>query len=676
MSESKTVSDPSKIAFERFLYEAPALVAGGRFSPVWLEDGDCFEYKVLENFRMVHYRVDPRQKTVIRLPDPDEAGGEALEGSLDESSKVEPRTFTWVMGNQVPEIPSPDGKWFLGVEHFNLYLRSIRDESIHILTPEGGSTAGNAEYSWDAMGASWSLDGSSLAARKVHIGSMGHLPIMHWLQKPEAVENVRFARVGEPAWTNELHILDVQTGADVQIDLGDAPADYMNIVGWLPGEIVFATSDRLCKHLHLMTGNPKTGMSRTIFIESQPTFHNYQFFEPLPITPLSDGQRFLWLSERDGWNHLYLYDIQGNLISQLTRGAMTVYQVVAVDEPSDWVYFTAVGEKRLYDLHLYRVHLDGSGFSRLTTATGNHEIVFSPSKQFYIDTHSTVDRPYTTELYSADGVLVKVLAEMDISPLVEAGWQAPEEFWVKASDEITDLHGVLYKPGYFDPQKKYPVLEYIYGGPHTLDVPNSFYGYSFLEAFAQIGYVVYVVDGRGTIGRGKAFQDYCYGQVGQHEIPEHVHVLKQLLAAHEYMDSTRVGIFGLSQGGYNTLRAMLTAPEVFKVGVATCAPPSLEDTAWAYTERFMGRMPQDDPEAYHKSSCFNVVDNLQGRLLLIHGTIDSNAPIAHTFQLMQAFLEAGKPVDMLIIPEQPHLFSGASAKYWLNAIRRYFQEHL
>jgi len=668
--------DGSEKVFERFLYEAPTLIAGGRVEPVWLEDGNSFEYAVLEGDKMVHYRVDPCQRTVTQIP---EAIGSQEHQDKEEKSvpeKVEPGTYTWIMGNPVPELPSPDGKWFLGVRNFNLYLRSTQDGSIHMLTQEGSPSGGKADLPWDGMGARWSHDGKFVAAGRIYAGKMGKLPLMHWLTKPETCEDVRFIRAGEPAWTWELHGIEISTGATIQIDMAGAPNDFLNIVGWLPGEIVFATSDRLSKNLYLMAGDIKTGKSRSILIESQATFHNYQFFEPLPITPLSDGQRFLWLSERDGWNHLYLYDIQGSLLNQLTQGTMTVYQVVAVDEPNDWVYFTAVGERRLYDLHLYRVHLDGSGFARLTTATGNHEIIFSPSKQFYVDIHSTVDRPYTTELFTADGVPVKVLAKMDISPLVQEGWQAPEEFWVKAPDGITDLRGVLYKPGHFDPTKKYPVLEYIYGGPHTLDVPNSFYGYSFLEAFAQIGFVVYVVDGRGTIGRGKKFQDFCYGKVGQHEVPEHVYVLKQLLAAHDYMDPTRVGIFGLSQGGYNTLRAMLTAPEVFKVGVATCAPPSLNDTAWAYTERFMGCLPQDDPEAYQKSSCFNVVNNLQGRLLLIHGTIDSNAPIAHTFQLMQAFIEAGKPVDMLIIPEQPHLFSGISAKYWLNAIRRYFQEHL
>ena len=676
MNGNQPQMDISKMIFERFLYEAPALVAGGRVSPVWLEDGSSFEYGVLEGDRMVRYGVDPNQKTCSKIPDPAESSKQSPEAQQGGTEKVEPRNFTWVMGNQVPELPSPDGKWFLGVEHFNLYLRSTQDGSMHMLTQKGSPVEGDADFSWDAMGARWSLDGKYLAARKVDIGEMHFLPILHWLQKPETVEQVRFARAGEPAWSNELHIIEINTAECQQIDLDGVPTDYLNIVGWLPGEIVFATSDRLCKQLYLMAGDLQTGKSRIILIERMPTFHNYQFFEPLPITPLADGQRFLWLSERDGWNHLYLYNTLGDPLTQLTRGSMTVHQVMAVDEQKDWVYFTALAEKRLYDLHLYRVHLDGSGFSRLTTATGIHEIVFSPSKQFYLDIHSAVDRPYATELYTAEGVRVQVLAQMDISLLTQAGWQPPEEFWAKAADGETDIRGVLYKPGNFDPEKKYPVLEYIYGGPHTLDAPNSFYAYSFLEAFAQIGYVVYVVDGRGTIGRGKTFQDVCFGQVGQHEIPEHVHVLHQIMAAREYMDPNRVGIFGLSMGGYNTLRAMLTAPEVYKVGVATCAPPSLNDSAWAYIERFMGSLPQDEPEAYQKASCFEVVDNLHGRLLLIHGAIDSNAPIAHTFQLMQAFIQAGKPVDMLIIPEQPHLFEGVSSKYWLDAIRRYFQEHL
>ncbi len=659
--------DPTKAVYDRFLYQAPALLAAGRLAPNWLEDGSRFEYTVQEGETQVRFQVDPEQKTCLRLPVPTPASQPLTETA----STLEPRSFPWLLGNPLQESLSPDGKWFLGVEAYNLYLRSTIDGTIHRLTQDG-----SADSSWDALGARWSPDGKYLAARLVFIGDMLPLPVLHWLEKPEAIEMVRFARAGDPAWNNELVVIDIETGACQKIETGAVPPDYLNIVGFLPGEIVFAVSDRLCKQLNLMAGDLQSGRSRLILAEKHATFHNYQFFDPLPITPLSDGQHFIWLSERDGWSRLYLYDLQGHELACLNQGPYSVYQVTALDESAGWVYFTALADKRTYDLHLYRVRLDGSGFTQLTAASGNHEIQFSPSKRFFLDTHSTVDRPLATELRSADGTFIQELVEMDISPLLAAGWQPPQEFWVKAADGVTDLHGVLYKPGNFDASVRYPVIEYIYGGPHTLDVPNSFYAYSFLEALAQVGFVVYVVDGRGTIGRGKAFQDMCYGQVGQHEIPEHVHVLRQLLAAHPYMDPERVGIFGLSMGGYNTLRAMLTAPEIYKVGIATCAPPRLEDQAWAYIERFMGSLPQDQPAAYQKGSCFEMVGNLQGRLLLIHGTIDTNAPIAHTFQLMQAFIEAGKPVDMLIVPEQPHLFQGKSSQYWLDAIRRYFQEHL
>ncbi len=662
------MTDPTKAIYERFLYEAPALLAGGRIAPTWLEDGNSFEYTIREGESQVRYRVDPERGTRTRLP----VTETAPKPDGEDQAQPKPRTFHWVLGNAMPETLSPDGKWFLGIENYNLYLRSPQDDALNMLT-----TDGDASDSWDTLGVKWSLDGKLLAARKVYIGNMLPLPVVHWLEKPERVEMVHFALAGDPAWSNNaLYVIDPQTKACQRIDTGDAPLDFLNIVGFLPDEIVYALTDRFSKELHLMAGDLHTGKSRTILVEKDPTFLNYSLFEPLPITPLSDGQRFIWLSERDGWSHLYLFDVQGHELARLTQGPYPVYRVEAVDEQAGWVYFTALAEKRLYDLHLYRVRLDGSGFTRLTEATGNHEIQFSPSKRYFLDTHSAVDRPYVTELRSADGTLILELAKMDLAPLVAAGWQPPEEFWVKAADGETDLRGVLYKPGHFDPAARYPVIEYIYGGPHTLDAPNSFYAYNFLEALAQVGFVVFVVDGRGTIGRGRPFQNVCYGRVGQHEIPEHVHVLKQLVAARSYMDSERVGIFGLSQGGYNTLRAMLTAPEVYKVGIATCAPPSVQETAWAYTERFMGCTPQDQPEAYQKGSCYEIAGNLSGRLLLIHGTVDTNAPISHTIKLMQAFIEADKPVDMLIIPEQPHLFEGISAKYWLDAVRRYFQEHL
>jgi dipeptidyl aminopeptidase/acylaminoacyl peptidase len=708
--------------FEKTLYEGPQMIHGGRIQPVFLQDGVSFCFHSNESGRKVIYKVDSRQNTrtplleteqlLEKLKGPlghdfpgvsvpfeqfefienDTAIRFVVEGKVfalrlddyhlsqeqdphipseEELQWMTPRVFPWIVGESLTEELTPNGKWFLGLQDHNIYLRSIDDGKITFLT-DGGTE----EFMWDTFGAKWSLDGSMLAVKKVDLHEMTRVPIVHWLKPLEEVETMRWARPGQPLWKNELHIINIQTGEKKKLDTGPWTDPYLNIVGWLPGELVFARADRECKTLRLMAANPLTGKFRTILTETQPNFHNYEVLGPLPVTPLSDGQHFLWTSERDGWSHLYLYHIDGTLVRKLTEGEFSVFKVVTVDKKEGWVYFLAMGVDHPYDIRLHRVRLDGSGFSCLTDVSGSRDVVFTPSMEFFLDFHSDIDRPLRTDLRKADGTFLQTLEKADTSELTEAlHYSAPEEFWVKALDGETLERGLLYKPYDFDPAMKYPVIEYIYGGPHTLDVPISYFGFPLLEAVAQAGFIVYVVDCRGTIGRGKKFQDVCYGRLGLFEIPEHVCVLKQLAGERPYMDISRVGIFGLSHGGFMSLRAILTAPETYHVAVATCPPYGTTDMAWLYTERF-NNIPQNNLENYQASNCLNIAGNLQGKLMISHGTIDHNAPIAGTIKMIDALVRAGKHYDLLLLPEQYHLYSGESQKYWEKALVQYFLEHL
>lgn len=383
------------------------------------------------------------------------------------------------------------------------------------------------------------------------------------------------------------------------------------------------------------------------------------------------------MSERDGWEHLYLYSIDGTLIRRLTEGTFPVVKVVAVDEKGGWVYFTAHGDRqRPYDAYLYRVNLAGKDFKRLTEAPGQHEIQFAPSKQFFSDSYSNLDRPPVVELRRADGTLLQTLARANIDALKELGWKPPEEFVVKAADGVTDLYGILYKPYDFDPNKKYPVIERIYAGPQIAYVHRRFtdVGDPNLYALAQLGFIVFMVDGRGTPERGKAFQDVGYGNFGRHEIPDHVAALKQVAATRPYMDLSRVGIFGHSWGGYFALRALLLAPDVYHVAIASA--PAVDVAFEEYYEPYMG-LPQKNKEGYEYGSSLRLAGNLKGKLLLIHGTSDINVPFSHTMKMVETLIRAGKPYDLIVLPEIPHGFiTGTSYRYWRDAIRHYFQEHL
>ena len=293
-----------------------------------------------------------------------------------------------------------------------------------------------------------------------------------------------------------------------------------------------------------------------------------------------------------------------------------------------------------------------------------------------MDTHSTVARPPVVELRRADGELLQTLSKAKIDVLKELNWKPPEEFVVMAADGQTRLWGVLYKPYDFDPKKKYPVIEVIYGGPKVSVVPKTFTGYKYYygqaPALAQLGFITFIVDGRGTPERGKTFQDVVHGNLGRHEIPDHVAALEQLAEKRPYMDLGRVGMVGHSWGGYFTVRAMLLAPDVYHVGIASAAPA--EGGPLTY---YMGLL-QNNREAYEYASNLRLADNLKGKLLLIHGTSDNVVPFSDTMKMADAFIQANKPFDLVLIPDQGHRTwrAGTSGTYWREVVRRYFEEHL
>jgi dipeptidyl aminopeptidase/acylaminoacyl peptidase len=273
-------------------------------------------------------------------------------------------------------------------------------------------------------------------------------------------------------------------------------------------------------------------------------------------------------------------------------------------------------------------------------------------------------------------VLLRALSVADISGLEDLGWRPADEFTIKAADGKTDLYGLLWKPYDFDADLKYPVIEYIYGCPQVAVVPRSFTHWEgiYPQALAQLGFVVFVVDARGTPERGKAFQDVAYGNMGRHEIPDHVGALRQLIEQRPYMDGDRVGIFGHSCGGYFTIRALLLAPDAYHVGVASA--PVVELEYGNAMEVYMGP-PDENRGAYEYASNVRFAGNLEGKLFLIHGTSDFAAPLSGTMKMVEALIQAGEAYDLLLFPEQDHgLYGGSTGTYWQWAVRRYFQEHL
>jgi dipeptidyl-peptidase-4 len=488
-------------------------------------------------------------------------------------------------------------------------------------------------------------------------------------------------RPGYPVNVGELYIIDVPSKKSFQIHLPELLYYGAEIFGWSPdgAELYFRRVNRESNRLDLLAYCPETDSIRTLLTETSKRIVTDQPRDYYAVEGkfafLPDGKRFIYAKETEGWNHISLYDTQGKFLKQLTKGELEVVRIGAVDETAGWIYFTACGvPPRPYDRHLYRVDFDGEGFTRLTEAAANHDsdawltrvpremIRFSPSKKFFLDTYSAVDRPIVVELRRAEGTLVRTLSRVDTTILKkELMWMPPEEFKVKAADGATDLYGVLFKPYDFDPKKKYPVIEVIYNNeavPRTLTL-NIFALTA--QALASQGFIVFMVDGRGTACRGQAFREAFIKEKYLETITDHVATLKQLAKDHSYIDLERVGIYGYSGGGPQVLKAMFHVPGIYHVGVAGgTGPVDAYSIPAPYVEAILGS-PKDNPEGYEKLSLLPLAKNLEGKLLLIHGTSDDVAPFSHVMKVADALIKAGKAFDMLVLPEVNHYFYNDSS---------------
>lgn len=634
----------------------------------------------------VNLQLDLNDYSLKRLPVP-----EAVELNFGTSvqERFTPRMFRrdgyMVGSDEAPEQLSPDRRWFASLREGNIWLRSTVDGRYTQITRDGAG-----EVAWDfetGVRSPWSPDGLFLFALRYDRSKVAKVPVVHVLKRDEEVQWWRFQKAGAPLDHGEVFIVPVLGKDPIRIDIGDTTDRYFRALGWLPdsSEALFARFSRDFKRVDVMAASARTGAVRTVFTEVSPTFVRIQHDTiwgdgDIGFTHLPKRREFLWLSERDGWKNLYLYDLQGKVVRQLTRGEQFVQSVVGVDETDGWVYFMASAEPRPYDAHLYRVPLRGGSMQRLTQGDGTHRVRLSPSQKIFIDTWSNVDRAPRTEVRRVDGSLVQVLGETDTTRLRSIGWTAPEEFKVKAADGKTDLWGVMYKPYNFDASRKYPVVEYIYGGPQSHNLPRDFCGSgsarslepNFPRALAQLGYIVVTVAARGTPWRSKAFQDVAYGDWADHVVKDHAAAIRQLAATRSYVDLQRVGIFGRSWGGYFSFRLLADAGDLYKAAVSIV--PGFDPYGGMLYEPYLG-MPEQNPAAYESASVFRLAPQVKGSLMMVGGTSDTST-YHDILRMTNALVEAGVHHELVILPNQEHLLGGTPAAYSREAIVRFFDRTL
>ena len=434
----------------------------------------------------------------------------------------------------------------------------------------------------------------------------------------------------------------------------------------------FRVVDRGHQRFRIMEMDAATGTPRTIVDEKTSTF----IYEQRAITRfLPATNEVIWVSEKDGWRHIYLVDIlAGGIKNQVTQGNWVVRDIDSIDEKKREVWFRASGMnpgQDPYFMHYYRIGFDGKNLVKLTEADGNHLLSFSPDKKYYLDTWSQVNVPPVTELRrTADGKKIMELERADISALLETGVKLPEVFVAKGRDGVTDIWGVVYRPTNFDPGKSYPVIENIYAGPQDAFVPKNFSPVGEMQSMAELGFIVVQIDGMGTANRSKAFHDICWKNIADAGFTDRILWMKALAQKYPSVDISRVGLYGTSAGGQNAAGALLFHPEFYKAAVSACGcHDNRVDKRW-WNEQWMGY-----PVGKHYDEQSNVTNahKLKGNLLLIVGENDNNVPPESTYRVVDALIKANKDFDLLVVPGMGHSDGGF---YGRRKKRDFFVKHL
>jgi len=560
------------------------------------------------------------------------------------------------------EIPSPDGKWVAFIRDGNVWVRPTRGGRARALSIDG--TLANYYSSW----LRWSPDSRYVAANRIR--PVAEKRYVYYVESSPAdqsqpkLHKQEYAKPGDDLMQKTPCIFEVETGRAIIPSTELFTNQYdLNGPTWNDDSrsIRFAFNARGHQVYRLLELSAETGQVRTLAEETSDKYVNYP---RLWNHFLKDGKRFIWSSERDGWQHLYLYDrATGKPVNQITRGQWYVRQVLHVDEENEVIYFTANGVHAApdgaasgedpYFIHYYRIRFDGTDMTDLTPTEGHHRAVFSNDYAYLIDTWSTVAEAPQTVLRSAkDGSVVRELEKADISRLVEAGWKAPEVFVAPGRDGKTNMWGLIARPTNFDPTKKYPIVEYIYQGPGDQYVPKSFQAFNYyMTPLAELGFIVVMVDGMGTSFRSREFENICCRNLKDAGIPDHIAWIKAAAEKYPYMDIDRVGIYGCSAGGQESLTATLFYPEFYKCCYSACGcHDNRMDKIW-WNELWMG---YPIGEQYKESSNVENAHLLQRPLMLVVGELDDNVDPASTMQVANALIKANKDFELVVIPGAHH----------------------
>jgi dipeptidyl-peptidase-4 len=657
---------------EKFMtYNTAPLVLHGGVRPTWVpgDPSDRFWYRTTTEKGAETILIDPvtGTRSACDLPacqatDRDDAARRPAASRYDELS--------------------PDRKRQAFVRDWNLWIREVASGRETQLTRDGikdfGYATDNAGWTRsDRPILKWSPDSKKIATFQQDQRGVGEMYLVDTKVGHPTLQAWKYPLPGDETVTM-IHrvVIDVERGKVVRLQM---PPDQHRSslcddlacrgewgdVQWAAdgSTVAFVSTARDHRREQLRVADASSGTIREVLEEKAETFFesgngavNWRY--------LPASNEVIWFSERDNWGHLYLHDLRsGREKHPITTGEGNVTQLLRVDEKNRLLYFVAVGRERgrdPYFRHLYRIGMDGRDLRLLTPEDADHDVSWSPSGRFFVDTYSKPDVPAVAQLRAADGTVILGLEKTDVTRLVAAGWQPPTPITVKARDGVTDLHGLMYKPTHLDTAKKYPIVNHIYPGPQTGSVGGRTFNAARgdAQALAELGFIVVEIDGMGTPWRSKKFHEAYYGNMGDNTLPDQVAGMKELASRYAWIDLDRAGIYGHSGGGYAAADAMFRYPEFFKVGISEAGNHDnrVYEDDWAEKWQGLLETKPDGTTNYDNQANQLIAKNLKGKLLLAHGTMDANVPPNNTLLVVDALIKANKDFDLLMLPNRGHGF--------------------
>ncbi len=646
-AQDKLKRMPGYDQYQKIAPQIRSSVKTGDLNARWSDDGNTFEYT--QDGKLYTYTIKSNTATEI-----------------GEAPRQERRRFGGpARGRQYDFADSPDGELKAFTKDRNMYLSNTDGSNVVSITTDGNednqikygiATWVYGEELRQSTAMWWSPDSKKIAFYKfIEKDVKKYYVLLNQLDLMDSLEVEAYPKVGAPNLPVELMVYDTETKQVKQFDIRDGKpfhdgelGTYIYGMSWTPDgkELLYHSTNRRQNIMEFRAADPATGKSRTVVREEWlPSFT----VNTPEIEVLSDGKRFIWASERNGFNNYYLYDFSGKLINAITKHPFEVSNIVKVDEKENMLYYMARSGENHMKMQLHKVKLDGTKDMRLTDPNYHHSISIAPTNKYFVDVAQTHDIAPFTNLIDAKGKVVAELAKSDMTKFDELGLKKVEVFTFTSADGVTQLHGMIHFPSTFDPSKKYPVILSNYGGPATNAFRENF---SYPDALTEYGFIVLNIDGRNVRGRGKKLLDQLYGNLCVVEMDDFAAGVKSLYNR-PYFDKDRVGVYGTSYGGTTAATCLLRFPEVFHVAVANSAVTDWRNYDNIYTERFMNTI-ENNKKGYDGTNIMSMAGNLKGELMIYYGTADNNVHPSNSLQLIAALQKAGKSFEVQVGPDRGH----------------------